>query len=276
MSSTAVVQPPFDPEATLAAIAEHRADGLVVVPVMLQRILALGGDVLASYDTSRCATSRPAARRSGRRWPRRRSSASDRSSTTSTARPRSRWPPSPAPTTCGGAVDGRAARRRARPCGSSTTPAEPCPAATVGRVFVGSGAAFEGYTGGGGKEVIDGLLSSGDLGHFDAAGRLFIDGRDDDMIVSGGENVFPAEVEDLLAAHPGGRRGGGRRRRRRRVRPAARGLRRQAAAAPSSPQRQSATTCATHLARYKVPAGDVRRRAAPHRDRQGPPARPAM
>jgi acyl-CoA synthetase (AMP-forming)/AMP-acid ligase II len=46
--------------------------------------------------------------------------------------------------------------------------------------------------------VIDGLFSSGDVGHLDAAGRLFIDGRDDEMIVSGGENVFPREVEDLL------------------------------------------------------------------------------
>ena len=72
----------------------------------------------------------------------------------------------------------------------------------VGRVFVGSASRFEGYTGGGGKESIGGLLSSGDLGHFDRRGRLFIDGRDDDMIVSGGENVFPAEVEDLLATHP--------------------------------------------------------------------------
>jgi acyl-CoA synthetase (AMP-forming)/AMP-acid ligase II len=62
---------------------------------------------------------------------------------------------------------------------------------------------FEGYTGGGGKEVVDGLLSSGDVGHIDPAGRLFIDGRDDEMIVSGGENVFPREVEDLLADHEG-------------------------------------------------------------------------
>ena len=61
---------------------------------------------------------------------------------------------------------------------------------------------FEGYTGGGGKQVIDGMMSTGDVGHFDAAGRLFIDGRDDDMILSGGENVFPQEVEDLLIAHP--------------------------------------------------------------------------
>jgi fatty-acyl-CoA synthase len=71
----------------------------------------------------------------------------------------------------------------------------------TGRIFVGNGFEFEGYTGGGGKEVIDGLMSTGDVGHFDADGRLFIDGRDDDMIVSGGENVFPNEVEELLATH---------------------------------------------------------------------------
>ncbi len=60
---------------------------------------------------------------------------------------------------------------------------------------------FEGYTGGGGKEIVGGLMSTGDVGHFDAGGRLFVDGRDDEMIVSGGENVFPREVEDLLADH---------------------------------------------------------------------------
>jgi acyl-CoA synthetase (AMP-forming)/AMP-acid ligase II len=75
------------------------------------------------------------------------------------------------------------------------------PLGETGRIFVGNEMAFEGYTGGGGKDVIDGLLSSGDVGHLDEAGRLFIDGRDDEMIVSGGENVFPREVEDLLAGH---------------------------------------------------------------------------
>jgi len=75
------------------------------------------------------------------------------------------------------------------------------PAGEVGRIFVGSDLAFEGYTGGGGKEVIDGRMSTGDVGHFDEEGRLFVDGRDDEMIVSGGENVFPREVEDLLSAH---------------------------------------------------------------------------
>ena len=62
---------------------------------------------------------------------------------------------------------------------------------------------FEGYTGGGDKEHLGDLLSSGDVGHFDEEGRLFVDGRDDEMIVSGGENVFPREVEDLLSDHEG-------------------------------------------------------------------------
>jgi fatty-acyl-CoA synthase len=77
------------------------------------------------------------------------------------------------------------------------------PQGRTGRIFVGSQLQFEGYTGGGMKDVLDGLMSSGDVGHFDAGGRLFVDGRDDEMIVSGGENVFPREVEDLLADHPG-------------------------------------------------------------------------
>jgi acyl-CoA synthetase (AMP-forming)/AMP-acid ligase II len=75
------------------------------------------------------------------------------------------------------------------------------PRGESGRIFVGNDVQFEGYTGGGNKDEIDGLLSSGDVGHFDAKGRLFIDGRDDDMIVSGGENVFPGEVEELLHSH---------------------------------------------------------------------------
>jgi fatty-acyl-CoA synthase len=72
----------------------------------------------------------------------------------------------------------------------------------VGRIFVGNFFPFEGYTGGGGKEIIEGLMSSGDVGFFDDDGLLYVSGRDDEMIVSGGENVFPAEVEDLVSGHP--------------------------------------------------------------------------
>jgi fatty-acyl-CoA synthase len=78
----------------------------------------------------------------------------------------------------------------------------PVAAGQPGRIFVGNSMLFSGYTDGGSKQVLDGLMATGDMGRFDAAGRLFVEGRDDDMIVSGGENVFPSEVEDLLVAHP--------------------------------------------------------------------------
>ncbi len=72
----------------------------------------------------------------------------------------------------------------------------------TGRIFVASRLRMEGYTDRAlRKAEVDGRMSTGDVGHLDAAGRLFVDGRDDEMIVSGGENVFPREVEDLLVAH---------------------------------------------------------------------------
>ena len=70
-----------------------------------------------------------------------------------------------------------------------------------GRIFVGNGLLFEGYTGGGNKDMVEGLMSSGDVGRFGDDGRLYVEGRDDEMIVSGGENVFPQEVEDCLTRH---------------------------------------------------------------------------
>jgi fatty-acyl-CoA synthase len=62
---------------------------------------------------------------------------------------------------------------------------------------------MDGYTTGDGKAVLEGLIATGDVGHIDRQGRLFVSGRDDEMIISGGENVFPREVEDLLAEYPG-------------------------------------------------------------------------
>jgi len=202
LSSTAVVQRQFDPVGVLALVDRHRPAGLVVVPVMLQRILALGGEALARYDTSSL------------RYIASSGSALGASLATATIQ---RFGPilynvygstevslatiaTPedlrmAPATAGRVAQGSIVR-------IFDGDGQTCPVGEIGRVFVGSGARFEGYTGGGGKEDIGGLLSSGDVGHFDADGLLYIDGRDDDMIVSGGENVFPAEVEDLLADHP--------------------------------------------------------------------------
>ena len=78
----------------------------------------------------------------------------------------------------------------------------PLPPGHTGRIFVGNDMLFEGYTDGGGKESYHGLLATGDLGHVTADGLLHVDGREDDMVISGGENVYPSAVEDLLAALP--------------------------------------------------------------------------
>ena len=75
-------------------------------------------------------------------------------------------------------------------------------AGRVGRIFVGNGFQFEGYTGGGHKDMIDGLMSTGDVGHLDSAGRLFIDGRDDDMIVSGARTSSPPRSRSCCITHP--------------------------------------------------------------------------
>jgi fatty-acyl-CoA synthase len=77
------------------------------------------------------------------------------------------------------------------------------PPGELGRIFAGSGMAFEGYTSGEDKARLGKLASIGDVGRIGEDGRLYVDGRDDDMIVSGGENVFPAEVEDVLHGYPG-------------------------------------------------------------------------
>jgi len=73
----------------------------------------------------------------------------------------------------------------------------------TGEVYVGNSMLFEGYTSGETEDMVDGHMSTGDLGRLDEEGRLFIEGRADDMIVSGGENVYPEEVEEALEQHKG-------------------------------------------------------------------------
>lgn len=77
----------------------------------------------------------------------------------------------------------------------------------VGEVFVRTGRAMTGYWGsqaGPAKVTIDeeGWLSSGDLGYLDEEGYVFLVGRRGDMIVRGGENIAPEEVEQVLLSHP--------------------------------------------------------------------------
>jgi acyl-CoA synthetase (AMP-forming)/AMP-acid ligase II len=197
----AVLARRFDPEETLAAIEQHEAASLVAVPVMLQRILELPDDVRRRYDTSSlravCSAGAPLSADLATAF-------MDEfgdvvfnlygSTETGFAGLASPADLRAAPGTVGRAPHGVTVKildddRREVPAG------------TTGHVFIGGGMLFEGYSGGGSKEVFDGLMNSGDLGHVDSEGRLFIDGREDDMIVSGGENVFPLEVADVLARH---------------------------------------------------------------------------
>jgi fatty-acyl-CoA synthase len=200
-ASTMVLRRRFDEEETLRAVQEHRAEVLAVVPVMLQRILQLPERTLDSFDLS----SLRIVSLSGSALPGELATAwMDRFGdnvynlygSTEVAYATVATPEDlrAAPGTAGRPPRGTVVRLY-------DEQGREAPRGEVGRIFVGNEMSFEGYTGGGGKEAIDGLLSSGDVGHLDAGGRLFIDGRDDEMIVSGGENVFPREVEDLLADH---------------------------------------------------------------------------
>jgi fatty-acyl-CoA synthase len=202
LNSTYVLQRRFDPEATLEAIGEHSATALVVVPVMMQRILQLPEETLAKYDVpslrvtaaSGSALPGPLATRWMDQFG---ENLYNLYGSTEVAWATIATPEDlrAAPGTAGRPPRGTVVKIVDANGDDELPPGE------TGRVFVGNEMAFEGYTGGGGKDEYKGLLSSGDVGHFDPAGRLFLDGRDDEMIVSGGENVFPREVEDLLASH---------------------------------------------------------------------------
>jgi acyl-CoA synthetase (AMP-forming)/AMP-acid ligase II/uncharacterized membrane protein len=203
LSSTIVLQRKFDPEQTLAGIAQHQVQSCPMVPVMVQRIMALPEETRRKYDTS---------------------------SLTSVALSGSALPGELAikfmdefgdilqnlygSTEVAWATIATAQDLRAAPGTAGKPPigtilkilddkGHEVPPGETGRIFVGNEMQFEGYTGGGSKEVIRGLMSSGDMGYLDEDGRLFVTGRDDEMIVSGGENVFPREVEDLIAKMDG-------------------------------------------------------------------------
>jgi fatty-acyl-CoA synthase len=201
LGSTLVVRRRFAPEATLDSVQRNRATAIVVVPVMLQRVLGLGDDALAHRDISSlriifiggAQLGAPLAKRAlaafGPIIYNLYGSTEIAYATIAT----------PADLEAEPGCVGRVVRGSiVKILGGH---GEELPPGTTGRIFVGNNSQFEGYTGGETKQEIGGLLSSGDVGHFDTHGRLFIDGRDDEMIVSGGENVFPGELEELLAGH---------------------------------------------------------------------------
>jgi fatty-acyl-CoA synthase len=202
LSSTIVLRRRFEPLDAVRALADQRANVLVVVPVMLQRMLEADADERRRLDLSSLrviavsgsALPGPLANRVMDAFG---DTLYNLYGSTEVA-----W------ATVAEPADLRAAPGTAgRPPRGTVVKildehGQELSAGASGRIFVGSEMLFEGYTGGGDKDRRGGLMSTGDVGHFDPHGRLFIDGRDDDMIVSGGENVFPGEVEDLLAGLP--------------------------------------------------------------------------
>jgi acyl-CoA synthetase (AMP-forming)/AMP-acid ligase II len=201
LSSTLVLRRRFDPLDTIRAVAEHRATALAVVPVMLQRILELPAELLEGFDLH--ALKIIAA--SGSALPG--ELATRVMDTFGDVLYNLYGSTEVAWATIATPADLRAAPGTAGkpPMGTVVKlldgEGREVPHGENGRIFVANEMVFEGYTGGGGKEIVGGLMSTGDVGRFDSGGRLFVDGRDDEMIVSGGENVFPREVEDLLADH---------------------------------------------------------------------------
>jgi acyl-CoA synthetase (AMP-forming)/AMP-acid ligase II len=202
MACTVVTRRKFDPEATLDLIDRHRATGLAVVPVMFDRIMDLPDDVRNRYN---CKSLRFAAASGSRMRPDVVIAFMDRfgdviynnynaieAGMIATATPQD---VGAAPDTAG------------RPAGGTEIRIldpefNEVPTGEVGSIYVHNDTQFDGYTSGSTKDFHAGFISSGDVGYLDENGRLFVVGRDDEMIVSGGENVYPIEVEKTLAAHP--------------------------------------------------------------------------
>ena len=201
LGMTYVLRRKFDPEACLAEVARSRADALAVVPVMMQRILELPEETIAKYDTSSlkvvAASGSALPGDLATRWMDEFGDTlynlygSTEVAWATIATPADMRA---APGTAGRPPRGTVVRLYDEK-GVEVRPGD------TGRIFVGNEMLFEGYTGGGSKDVIGNLMATGDVGRFDDAGRMFVEGRDDEMIVSGGENVFPKEVEDLLSRH---------------------------------------------------------------------------
>ncbi len=202
LSSTYVLRRKFDAEQTLAAIQENKATGLVIVPVMLQRILELDEETRSKYDVSSlkvvASSGGALSGELARKWM---DAFGDHLynfyGSTEVA-----W------AAIAGPQDLRDAPGTAGPPPPGTSirildeQGNEVEQGQTGEVHVGNKMLFEGYTGDDENEaIVDGHMTTGDLGYLDEKGRLFIEGRADDMIVSGGENVYPEEVEEKLNDH---------------------------------------------------------------------------
>ena len=200
-ASTMVLRRKFDPQNVLETVEREEIDSVPMVPVMLSRIMDLDDEERRAHDTSSLRTvpvsgSALSGDLANRFMDEFGDVVYNLYGSTEVA-----W------VAIAGPKDLREAPGTAGRPPSGTELAilgdddRPVRTGETGRIFVKNSMLFEGYTGGGGKDMVDGMMATGDVGHLDEKGRLFVEGRDDDMIVSGGENVFPQEVEETLAKH---------------------------------------------------------------------------
>ena len=202
LACTVVMTRRFDPEETLSLVDRHEARGLAVVPVMLERIIDLPDDVLDRYrlDSLAFVTASGSRMRADAvtRFMDRfgdlvcNSYNATEAGLITTATPADLRA---APETAGRPVAGTRLR-------ILDDDFREVPQGEVGRIGVLSDSQFEGYTSGDPKDFHEDYMLTGDVGRLDEEGRLYVVGRDDEMIVSGGENVYPLEVEETLNRHP--------------------------------------------------------------------------
>ena len=200
---TVVLPRRFDPLETLALIERHRVRVLTVVPTMLQRIMDLDPAERGRYDTSTlrvvvCSGSALPGQLAhdfmdqfGDVLYNLYGSTEVAWATIATPRDLREAP---------GTVGRPPQHTRLEILDDDGRPRPP---GATGHIFVGHEMLFEGYTDPSqSRRVVDGMMTPGDLGHVDEEGRLFVDSRVDDMIISGGENVYPGQVEEVLRTHP--------------------------------------------------------------------------
>ncbi len=205
LGGTVVVLDEFKPEGFLQAIERHRVTTTAVVPTMLSRVMALGKETLARYDTSSLrAIFTVGAALPGPLGTEVMNHFGDilynlygatEFGLVTFAKPSDLRA---APTTIGRLIPGNVIRlvdddrRDVKP-------------GTIGELFAKNDTIVSGYHNDDAAtraSMLDGFFSVGDLARVDERGLYFLEGRKREMIISGGVNVYPAEVESVLEAHP--------------------------------------------------------------------------
>ena len=197
--STLVLQRTFDPGATFRSIASNDVSLVAVVPVMLSRLLAAAHPLLdvAGLRAVVCSGNVLSGTLANRWIERFGPHLYNVYGSTETAIATVATPQDlvNAPGTVGSA-----------PAGVTVVILDdqnnPVAPGTIGRVFTSNSMQFDGYTDGTSRTRVGSFMATGDLGYLDVVGRLFVDGRENDLIVTGGENVFPSQVEEVLEQHP--------------------------------------------------------------------------